>query len=215
MSTYFTADLHLGHARLAQTRGFATVHAHDAHVMAGLYGLNPDTDTLWVLGDICAGSPESAEHALEQLSTVRVPMHVVLGNHDPAHAMYGDVHSDVHADMVDLYAAVFETAQAEAQVRIGDRTVSLSHFPFADTPDPFSRKDFSRWQLTDDGERWLIHGHTHSRIKCPGERSVCVSLEAWGLRPASEHDVAVLMSGRRESMDAFMEWQNHTKAPPL
>lgn len=67
---FFTADLHLAHPKLAGLRGFDTVAAHDAAVMAALHRLDPQHDTLWVLGDICAGGVASMESALTQLSTL-------------------------------------------------------------------------------------------------------------------------------------------------
>lgn len=73
--------------------------------MAPLYRLDPDTDVLWVLGDICAGGIASMESALAQLSTLHVPMHLVTGNHDPEHPMYrgGQKHFD---DYVAVFASV-------------------------------------------------------------------------------------------------------------
>ena len=37
---------------------------------------------------------------------------------------------------------------------------------------------------------WLLHGHTHDSARRSGERSICVSLEAWELRPASAEEIA-------------------------
>ena len=72
---YFTADLHLAHPKLAGQRGFDTVAAHDAAVMAPLYELDTDADVLWVLGDVCSGGVASMRTALEQLGRLRLPMH--------------------------------------------------------------------------------------------------------------------------------------------
>lgn len=181
---FFTADLHLAHPKLADLRGFATVAAHDAAVMAPLYRLDPDADVLWVLGDICAGGVESAHNALEQLSTLRVPMHLITGNHDPIHPMYRGAQRHF-AD----YASVFASVQQLARTRVGGTSVLLSHFPYAGTPDRYSRKEFDQYQLPDLGQ-WLIHGHTHSDVRRSGNRSICVSLEAWDLRPASAEELA-------------------------
>ena len=49
---YFTADLHLAHPKLADLRGFDSVGAHDAAVMAELYRLDSAEDELWILGDV-------------------------------------------------------------------------------------------------------------------------------------------------------------------
>ncbi|WP_280833750.1 metallophosphoesterase [Mycolicibacterium frederiksbergense] len=180
---FFTADLHLAHPKLAGLRGFDTVAAHDAAVMAPLYRLDPEQDTLWVLGDICSGGVASMESALAQLSALHVPMHLVTGNHDPVHPMYRGAQQHF-AD----YAAVFASVQQLARTKIGSTGVLLNHFPYAGTPDRFSRKNFDQYQLSDMGQ-WLIHGHTHSDQRRSGKRSICVSLEAWNLRPASAEEI--------------------------
>lgn len=184
---YFTADLHLAHPLLAGLRGFDSVGAHDAAVMAALYELDPAADVLWVLGDICSGGVASMESALEQLATLSVPLHLVTGNHDPAHPMHRNAQKHFGA-----YTAVFASVQQHARVKVGDTGVLLSHFPYAGTPDRFSRRTFDQHQLPDLG-MWLLHGHTHETQRRSGERSICVSLEAWDLRPASAEQIAAEM----------------------
>ncbi|WP_018178027.1 metallophosphoesterase [Jongsikchunia kroppenstedtii] len=183
---YFTADLHLAHPKLAALRGFDSVDAHDASVMAPLYQLDPEEDVLWVLGDICSGGVASMTAALELLSSVHVPMHCVVGNHDPVHPMYRGAQRHFAA-----YAAVFASVQQTARTKVGNTGVLLSHFPYPGTPDRLSGRDFAQYQLPNLG-MWLIHGHTHSAERRSGKRSVCVSLEAWDLRPASESELAAV-----------------------
>jgi len=180
---YFTADLHLQHPLLADLRGFPTPVAHDAAVMAELYLLDPDRDELWILGDICTGGTESMRSALAQLATLRVPMHLVAGNHDPIHSCNRKPERHLAE-----YLAVFRSVQQHAVADLGGATVQLSHFPYLGTEDRFSRDRFTEFQLPDHGD-WLLHGHTHAAERRSGERSVCVSLEAWDLRPASEIEV--------------------------
>lgn len=184
---FFTADLHLAHRKLAGLRGFDTVAAHDAAVMAPLYRLDPKQDRLWVLGDICAGGVASMESALAQLNTLRVPMHLVTGNHDPVHPMYRGAQKHF-AD----YTAVFASVQQVARTKVGGKGVMLSHFPYVDVPDRFSRQNLDQYQLPNLG-MWLIHGHTHSDQRRSGKRSICVSLEAWDRRPASAEELAAEM----------------------
>ncbi|HMS76408.1 metallophosphoesterase family protein [Gordonia sp. (in: high G+C Gram-positive bacteria)] len=190
MTAYFTADLHLHHSKLAGLRGFDTTGAHDAAVMAELYRLDPENDVLWVLGDICSGGIASMHIALEQLSTLEVPLHLVTGNHDPVNPMYRNAQRHA-ADFAD----VFESVQQHARTKIGEHGVLLSHFPYAGTPDEHERDKFLQFQLPDLG-MWLVHGHTHSSRRRSGKRSVCVSLEAWGLRPASEDELVTEMAVR-------------------
>lgn len=184
---FFTADLHLAHPKLAGLRGFDTVAVHDTAMMAPLYRLDPKQDTLWVLGDICAGGVASMESALAQLNTLRVPMHLVTGNHDPVHPMYRGAQKHFAA-----YAAVFASVQQVARTKVGGAGVMLSHFPYVDVPDRLSRRNFDQYQLPNFG-MWLIHGHTHSDEPRSGKRSICVSLEAWDRQPASAQEIAAEM----------------------
>ncbi|MFT3661842.1 MAG: metallophosphoesterase family protein [Gordonia sp. (in: high G+C Gram-positive bacteria)] len=183
---YFTADLHLQHPKLAELRGFDSVPDHDAAVIDAFGALTAD-DELWVLGDICSGGVASMESALAQLSGLPVRMHLVTGNHDPVHPMRRGAQRFFAAN-----AAVFASIQPFARVKVGGVGALLSHFPYAGTPDRHERDEFLQYQLTDRGQ-WLIHGHTHSEVRRSAARSVCVSLEAWGLRPASEIEVAEVM----------------------
>lgn len=97
---------------------------------------------LWVLGDVCAGSVESMHTALEQLSTLQVPMHLVTGNHDPVHPMYRTAQRHFGA-----YAAVFSSVAQVARTKVGETGVLLSHFPYLGSPDRCSRKQFDQYQL--------------------------------------------------------------------
>lgn len=187
---YFTADLHLQHPKLAELRGFGSVAEHDAALIAELGRLDPDEDVLWVLGDLCSGGVASMQSALDQLATVPVRKHLVTGNHDPVGPMYRGAQRHFAA-----CAAVFDSIQQFARAKIGGDGVLLSHFPYADTPDRLGRETFAQFQLPNLGQ-WLIHGHTHSPERRSGKRSICVSLEAWDLRPASSHELAEEMRRR-------------------
>ncbi|MCV7193832.1 metallophosphoesterase [Mycolicibacterium brumae] len=185
---YFTADLHLQHPKLADLRGFGSVAAHDEAVMAALRVLDPENDVLWVLGDICSGGVGSMESALSQLSTLDVTMHLVTGNHDPCAPMYRNAQRHFSA-----FATVFASIQQHARTKVGDTGVLLSHFPYRGTPDRHAREHFDQYQLPNLG-MWLLHGHTHSAERRSGTRSICVSLEAWELKPASADDLVQEMA---------------------
>ncbi|WP_051139544.1 metallophosphoesterase [Gordonia hirsuta] len=183
---YFTADLHLQHPKLAELRGFTSVAEHDEAVVGQLARLGAE-DELWVLGDICSGGVASMESALAQLSGLAVPMHLVTGNHDPLHPMRRGAQRHFPA-----YAAVFGSIQQHARVKIGPEPVLLSHFPYAGVLDRYDRDEFAQYQLPDLGT-WLVHGHTHAEQPRSGERSICVSLEAWDLKPASAELIGELI----------------------
>ena len=190
MTRHFTADLHLGHRLIAGKRGFASVGAHDAAVLAPLYELDPSRDELRVLGDVSCGGADAMRKALKQLASVPVPMRLVSGNHDAVHPSLGHA-EDWYAE----YAAVFASVSIAGRVNIDETEVLLSHFPYAGTPDRYTRAKFDQWQLPDLG-KWLIHGHTHSTARRSAKRSICVSLEVWSMRAANEEDLAIEMRKR-------------------
>lgn len=117
-------------------------------------------------------------------------MHLVAGNHDYVHPICGDSH-EWHT----AHAEVLKSVSIAGRISIGETEVLLSHFPPAGTPDRYARAKFEQWQLP-DLSRWLVHGHTHSDERRSGKRSICVSLEAWNLKPASEDELVIEMRKR-------------------
>ena len=67
---YITADLHLGHEKIALVRGFSTVEEHDGTIIANWNSVVTKRDSVFVLGDVCFGQKNLCK--LGQL----------LGNHD-------------------------------------------------------------------------------------------------------------------------------------
>lgn len=86
---YVIADLHLGHAKLAQVRGFADVDAHDNAIVEAWNRVVRKRDTVYVLGDV--------------FRTERVPelagvKKLAPGNHDNrAITIYAGLFSQVRA----------------------------------------------------------------------------------------------------------------------
>src|SRR3954452_14523275 len=62
MTTYFTADLHLGHANIIRycDRPFADAGEMDAALLNNLNAVVRQEDTLYVLGDFCMGNDAAA-----------------------------------------------------------------------------------------------------------------------------------------------------------
>jgi|SRR5690625_103834 len=180
---YFTADLHLGHQRVAELRGFTTGREHDDYLIEQLNAL-PQRSTLWLLGDLERGSNRA--YTLERLQQVKqhreLTMHLIAGNHDACHPMHRR-----SATRQREYFDVFESVQAFGTIRHNRRDILLSHFPY--TGDHTDDDRFTQWRLRDYGAP-LIHGHTHQDTPTVRERpnQVCVSWEAWH-RPASLNEV--------------------------
>ena len=109
--------------------------------------------------------------------------------------------------------------QAFAKIRLGDRTVLLSHFPYEG--DHTTEERATQFRLRDEG-LWLVHGHTHLTNRLgpnpryltimdaatggPGKpdprgREVHAGLDAWDLRPVSEAAILGVIREYEASMD--------------
>ncbi|MGQ5692123.1 metallophosphoesterase [Rhodococcus erythropolis] len=155
--TWFTSDLHLGHATVAKDRGFATVEEHDYAIMQTLRQV-PAGDQLWILGDLSIGSNAAELLALSMLNDLRMEgreLHLIAGNHDTCHPV-GNRNSHRAQDR---FLEVFASVQLFARRRIEGRTVLLSHYPYSGDHTEFDRD--VEFRLQDRGA-YLLHGHTHS-----------------------------------------------------
>lgn len=70
---YVIADLHLGHKKLAQVRGFSSVEEHDQKLVDNWNSVVTKKDVVYVLGDV---------FRVERLSDMRGIKKLTLGNHD-------------------------------------------------------------------------------------------------------------------------------------
>ena len=68
MTLYLTSDTHLGHAKVAELRGYANAETHDLAVMHSYAETLTPNDDLWILGDISSGSSTGERHALATLA---------------------------------------------------------------------------------------------------------------------------------------------------
>ena len=192
-NTYFTADLHLGHEKVAGIRGYKDVAAHDSDIIGTLMysGLRP-RDTLWILGDIM-GKGSDRDHALEMLGQVvretGVTLRLVSGNHDTSASMHRRAHREVPK-----YYPVFDSVQDFARIRHNNRDVLLSHFPYQGSGDRGASERYAQYRLPNMGLP-LIHGHTHQDSPTVVHRpnQVCVSWDAWG-RVASLDEVMKMLN---------------------
>jgi len=93
LTVWFTADLHLGHRLIAQTRGFGEdVVAHDKAVISSLKERISKRDKTFILGDVAFN--RTALRRIDEISGIKV---LILGNHDKnkAHA-YLEHFDDLH-----------------------------------------------------------------------------------------------------------------------
>ncbi|MFE5790637.1 metallophosphoesterase [Rhodococcus erythropolis] len=192
MSVFFTSDLHFGHLKVAEDRGFYSADEHDEYVLGSLVDQTQVGDQVWILGDLTVGGRAAEDRALAMLGVALAgrSLHLIPGNHDSCHPMANrNSHNRVRA-----FYEVFDSVQLFARRRIGAQKVLLSHFPYwGDHTDEDRGVQF---RLQDEGE-WLLHGHTHNqergpawdsstvwndgeRSKYPNHKQVHVGWDAWG-----------------------------------
>lgn len=205
---FWVADLHLGHAKVAELRGFVAhnvfdtqaVFRHDETILDQLRRLDKD-DEVWVLGDISSGKPEHEQKALEALSFMPPRLHLIAGNHDSVSSTHRQGYKQQRR-----WLEVFESVQQFGRVRLAGKDVLMSHYPYARSGDGPERSTYryAEYRLPAEGFP-LIHGHTHqSEPHMPNRHRVsylhpeqqldrqqfCVSWDAHR-RLVTEHDLNV------------------------
>lgn len=179
MKIWFTSDTHFCHPLVAKLRGFSSVEAHDEEVIARWNAVVAPDDMVWHLGDVGLGG---VENALAQASRLHGFKHLVTGNHD--RCWPGQRNAWKHQER---YLRVFESVQQFAVIGLGGQDVLLSHFPYR--TDHTDDVRYEQFRLRDEGS-WLVHGHTHLRDQHDEPQSVHVGLDAWGLRPVRDSEIA-------------------------
>lgn len=202
MTYWFTSDLHLGHEKVAELRGFPTVGKHDSVIISNLLRFLNSGDKLFVLGDVSLGRKVDVAHAVNMLRPVANlvgyrNMHLVRGNHDP-----------VSQWATQQFSAVFSTITDRMDIQVSDMyyvPVTMSHYPskrmieavkVCGTPEDVSSNAFDEKVLygvtvNTDADNIHLYGHTHDKSPvygfCP--RNVNVGVDAWGMKPVSAEDV--------------------------
>lgn len=156
MARLWISDLHLGHQKVAEMRGFASVEAHDEAVLASLLALGAD-DQVWILGDCSSSRPEHQQAALAALAEVPASLHLIAGNHDAVSSVNRDGFKHQRT-----YLERFDSVQQFGRVNLAGCQVLMSHYPYARSGDGPGRGEARHleYRLPDHGYP-LIHGHTH------------------------------------------------------
>jgi len=187
----YTSDLHLGHQKVAEYRGFASTDEHDAAVIQSWHEHATDADIVYVLGDLTMGrSREVEERALDILASMPGRKRLIPGNHDSVHPLSS---ASLDRDWMLRWYAVFESIQPLAVRKVGKQRLMLCHLPYdEDGGDHTDQNRHREWRPHDIGLP-LVHGHTHLRDqRLHGGRQVHVGWDAWR-RPVSESEVLDLV----------------------
>lgn len=210
-TTFYTADLHVGHRLVAGLRGFGHLvsepgarprfdgvdtGAHDDLIRRNWWETVGIDDLVYVLGDLAVTSSEDGVMAmLAFVDALPGRKRLVLGNHDPRHPMH-----DGHEKWAGAYAEAFESIDTLVRRRIAGRRVMLSHFPYGNDMRHIAQNNgvdrYAAFRPVDAG-LWLLHGHTHSGdVRREGQREIHVGLDAWGMKPVAQSRIEDILNGR-------------------
>ncbi|MDQ6798220.1 MAG: metallophosphoesterase [Actinomycetota bacterium] len=180
MTTWFTADLHLGHSNIIGycNRPFADVAAMNDEIVRRWNDVVAEEDTVWVLGDVALGPIDRTLALVDGLVGRKV---LVAGNHDRCWAGNGP---RAHAWTERYLDAGFaEVHQGDVAIDIDgiDMAVAACHFPYRG--DSHDEDRYLDHRPVDRGA-WLLHGHVHDRWR-QRDRMINVGVDVWEFRPVS------------------------------
>ena len=187
MTTWFTADLHLGHANIIRycERPFADAEAMNRSLVQGWNDTVGADDTVWVLGDVALGKISETLTMIAELNGRKL---LLAGNHDRCWAGHGRRAEGWTERYLD--AGFAEVHQGQMKLPLADKKVLACHFPYRG--DSHDRDRYTEHRPVDKGDR-LLHGHVHERWRQWG-RMINVGVDVWGYRPVSERAIAELIS---------------------
>lgn len=191
MTRFFSSDHHFFHPKIAELRGFSSVEEHDERLIQIHNSVVRKDDFVVFCGDFTV---DSAGKNIEKLSSVvgrlNGDLHLVLGNHDAGHPL----HKDGHKYMWNYYVAGFKSVSMMSRVKIGGRSLLISHFPYEGDHTPEDRH--TQYRLRNEGLT-LIHGHTHKRsilTYAEDTLQIHVGVDAHDMYPVHEDVIECLSS---------------------
>lgn len=153
METFFTSDLHFGHANIIQycNRPFASVDEMNAALIERWNDTVSDDDTVYVVGDFAMGKIAETLPLGKQLKGYKI---LILGNHDRPF--------DNWDKWIDRYQEVFDEVIPGQITQLFGRPFAICHFPFEG--DSHDEDRYVDHRPIDYGYP-LIHGHVHDAWK--------------------------------------------------
>ena len=172
MATWYTADLHLGHAAIIGycDRPHRDVSTMEQAILRALEERVTWTDDLWIVGDFAFGGVGDAHRIWPWFDRIPGHKHLVLGNHDDE----------------TVRSLPWTSVQDMAEIRDGDQRFTLCHYPMV------------TWNGARRGAVQLF-GHVHQSWH--GTRnSVNVGVDVWDFRPIRRENI--LARARRLPVNA-------------
>jgi calcineurin-like phosphoesterase family protein/RNAse (barnase) inhibitor barstar len=199
MTTWFTSDLHLGHANIIGycARPFADVAAMNAGLIERWNARVQHTDTVYVLGDVAMGRITDSLSLVDSLHGSKI---LVTGNHDRCFgadldpdgkaASWQQRYLDAGFSEVRHGAVNLSVEMPTDALAPGVLPVRACHFPYSG--DSGDEDRYVERRPHDDGG-WLLHGHVHERWRWH-RRMINVGVDAWDYAPVAESQLAAIIT---------------------
>lgn len=175
MTTWFTADLHLGHRNMVNWRNnrgcnFADVDEMNEFIIERYNSVVKPEDEVYLLGDLVMGTIADNLPLLKRLNGAKFS---TIGNHDRPF----DCKPHRYQEWVDKYREVGIEFIPDLFFDSGNGSFTMSHFPFSG--DHTDKVRFLDRRPVDKGQ-WLVHGHVHEAWQVNG-RQINVGVDRMGL----------------------------------
>jgi len=186
MSTYFSADMHLGHRSVLTLcdRLFPTIEAHDNAMINNHNSVIGENDTSYLLGDIAFRC--SAEYCADCLSRMNGKMIILMGNHEkPLRQAYkkGLLDKLIKTKRLTIIGgemAIYDKSIAISQlINVNNQRIFISHYACRTWPNSFRNS-------------WHLFGHSHSNLK-PLYKSFDVGVDTNNYMPYSFEQIKTIM----------------------
>ena len=169
--TFFTADLHIGHANVIKhaNRPYQDVHQMDEALIQNWNNVVGKKDTIWVLGDFAFYSDiDKLKSIFNRLNGNK---NLILGNHDRWNKM-----KQLNWNL--MYGARCET-------NIKGQAIVLDHFCLR------------VWNKAHYGA-WHLHGHSHGNLQhTENELALDVGVDCFNYTPVEFEQIKAIMSTRK------------------
>ena len=201
MTSFFTSDLHIGHANIIKytDRPYASVAEMNDDMVERWNSVVTADDDVIIVGDLAMGK---LDESLAYVSLLNGTKYLIPGNHD---RMFGCKETKyTNACQRYLDAGIRAVLNSRVELALPKVTnVLVTHFPYAGD----SREGPDRYEdhRPPDLGRFLVHGHTHGLWRRSG-RMVDVGVDAWAGYPVSWGSVAELLLSDEDHAEP-LEWK--------
>jgi len=186
MTVFMTSDFHFSHARIIEycARPFVNVDEMNETIIANHNSVVKDADDVWNIGDFSL----SEKVVPIFLPRLKGNQHLIFGNHDRKAYGIKDKYIEAQKRYIEYgFKSVHMQHELEGFI--------LNHLPFAGDGD--KRKKLEQFRPKDDGNRFLIHGHSHGKLGRIHGRQIDVGVDCNKFMPVALEELIDIRAAHR------------------